>query len=261
MVVMNTGDRRWDAIGVGSTVCTPFLFAGTMPSKSERFFVSGNERTALTYYQGGNGLEPSAYHLDAGDNLRYILELMNMSMDDQIVYVTQTYDIVDGPLPAGWKDVKTIFLDVKSCRDSEVHPPGPPQFTLESKPWTPNFEGKIVEVGGHVHDGGIHVDIMANPNETLCRSAANYSERPEFLWRGMVMGDSKIAKDHVSSMAGCETKRGWDLKRDQKYIIKAQYDFSQRTGNEEDGKYSSVMGVAMMIVAVPPGKLFWLGTR
>lgn len=73
------------------------------------------------------------------------------------------------------------------------------------------------------------------------------------------MGDSKIAKDHVSSMAGCETKQGWDLKRDQKYIIKAQYDFSQRAGNEEDGKYSSVMGVAMMLVAVPPGKLFWFG--
>jgi hypothetical protein len=261
MVMMNTGARRWDAMGVGSLICTPFFFAGTTPSKSERFFVSGNERTALNYYQGQNGLEPSAYHVDADDNFRYILELMNMSMEDQVVYVTQTYDIIDGPLPTGWKDVKTVFLDVKSCRDSEVHPPGPPQFTLESEPWTPNILGKIVEVGGHVHDGGLHVDIMASPTEQLCRSAAKYSEKPEFLWRGTAMSGSVIAKDHVSSMAGCETKQGWDLKEDQKWVIKAQYDFSQRPGNQEDGEYSSVMGVAMMLVAVPPGQYFGLGNN
>jgi hypothetical protein len=258
MVMMNTGSRRWDAIGVGSMICTPFLFAGTTPSKSERFFVSGNERTPLTYYQGGPDIESSAYHIDATDSFRYILELMNMNMDDQVVYVTQTYDIIDGPLPEGWKDVKTVFLDVKSCLDSEVHPPGTPQFMLESKPWVPNIEGRIVEVGGHVHDGGIHVDIMASPNEPLCRSAAKYSERPEFIWRGTSMGETKIAKDHVSSMAGCETKHGWKLNRDQKWIIKAQYDFSKREGNQEDGSYSSVMGVAMMLVAVPPGELFKL---
>jgi hypothetical protein len=255
MVMMNTGSRRWDAIGVGSMICTPFLFAGTTPSKSERFFVSGNERTALEYYKGDVGLEPSAYHVDASDSFRYILELMNMSMEDQVVYVTQTYDIVDGPLPAGWKDVKTVFLDVKSCLDSEVHPPGTPQFTLESEPWMPNIEGRIVEVGGHVHDGGLHVDIFASLNDTLCRSAAKYSEKAEFIWRGVAMGGSKIAKDHVSSMVGCETKTGWDLKRDQKWVIKAEYDFSKREGNQEDGKYSSVMGVAMMLVAIPPGEL------
>lgn len=254
MVMMNTGDRRWDAMGVGPMVCTPFLFAGTTPSKSERFFVSGNERTPLNYYQGDKGLEPSAYHIDAEDSLRYILELMNMSMEDQIVYVTQTYDIVDGPLPTGWKDVKSVFLDVKSCLDSEVHPPGPAQFTLESKPWTPIIEGKIVYIGGHVHDGGLNVDVMSNPSEQVCRSSAKYSEKPEFLWRGMEMKNSIIAKDHVSSMAGCETKPGWELKRDQKWVIKAQYDFSRRAGNQEGGKYEGVMGVAMMLVAVPPGK-------
>lgn len=254
MVMMNNGDRRWNAMGVGPIVCTPFLFAGTTPSKSERFFVSGNERTPLNYYQGDKGPGPSAYHIDAGDSFWYIFELMDTSIEDQIFYVTQTYDIVDGLLPTGWKDVKSVFLDVKSCLDSEVHSPVPAQFARESEPWTLIIEGKIVYLGGHVHDGGLLVDVMSNPSEQICRSSAKYSEKPEFLWKGIDMKNSIIAKDHVSSMAGCETKPGWELKRDQECVIKAQYDFWQRGGNQEDGKYEGVMGVAMMLVAVPPGQ-------
>lgn len=171
--------------------------------------------------------------------------------------VTQTYDILDGPLPAGWKETKTVFLDVKSCGTSESSPPaGQQSFLLESKPWTPNIEGKILNAGGHLHDGGVYVDLTANATDKLCRSTARYSEKPDYIWRGTTMDGEKVARDHISSMGGCETKElaGREMKRDQSWVIKAQYDFNQKAGNEEGGKMAEVMGIAIVLVAVNPGK-------
>lgn len=39
----------------------------------------------------GTGYEP-----DENDVFSYIVELMNMSMEDKVVYLTMTYDILDG---------------------------------------------------------------------------------------------------------------------------------------------------------------------
>jgi hypothetical protein len=35
---------------------------------------------------------------------------MNMNMEDKVVYLTMTYDILDGPLPTGWKEVKAVWF-------------------------------------------------------------------------------------------------------------------------------------------------------
>jgi hypothetical protein len=164
---------------------------------------------------------------------------------------------LDGPLPAGWKETKTVFLDVKSCGTSESSPPsGKTNFLLESKPWTPNIEGKILDAGGHLHDGGVYIDLTANSADKLCRSTARYSEKQDYIWRGANMDGEKIARDHISSMGGCETKEltGREMKRDQRWVIKAQYDFNQKAGNEEGGKMAEVMGIAIVLVAVQPGK-------
>ncbi|KAE9973059.1 hypothetical protein BLS_003770 [Venturia inaequalis] len=256
MVMMNQGPRRWDPVGVESPVCVPFVVSGTSPSKAERYFVTGNERTPFTYYI--DGIEKAAYHLDPEDKFGFILELMNMNMQDEVVYITQTYDILDGPLPAGWKETKTVFLDVKSCGTSESSPPdGKSSFLLESKPWIPNIQGKILNAGGHLHDGGAYVDVFANSTDKLCQSVARYSEKPEYIWRGTSMDGEKVAKDHISSMGGCETKQlaGKEMNRDQSWVIQAQYDFNQKAGNEEGGKMAEVMGIAIVLVAVQSGPL------
>lgn len=70
------------------------------------------------------------------------------------------------------------------------------------------------------------------------------------------MDGEKVARDHISSMGGCETKDlvGKEMKRDQSWVIKAQYDFNQKAGNEEGGKLAEVMGIAIVLVAVKPGR-------
>lgn len=47
-----------------------------------------------------------------------------------------------------------VRFDVNECGTSEVNPlKQSGKYTIQSKPWTPNFEGEILGVGGHLHDG------------------------------------------------------------------------------------------------------------
>jgi hypothetical protein len=169
MVHFNTGQGTKDYVAMSSNqkttrsivtgTCLPFISIGSSPERSERYFVTGNERSVVNYHQGGT--EGSAYHLSAGDKFSYLVELMNMNMEDQTVYITMTYDIIDGPLPAGWKQTRTIYLDANSCDTSEVLPPKQTgQFSIKSKPWTPNVEGKIVYAMVCLSAADLHLRLL-----------------------------------------------------------------------------------------------------
>lgn len=270
MVHFNTGPRRWDPAALTESSCLPHEGVNTMGGASlgkgsisarnaERYFVTGNERTPFNYYKAGAGGEGSAYHLDAADKFFYLVELMNMNMNDATVYITMTYDIIDGALPTGWKEVKTVYLDANACKSSEVpSPKGKTQFTIASKPWKPNVEGPIIDSIGHLHDGGIDIDILATASTPLCKSTTIYSAKPEFVYRdtGMAMHGDKVAKDHISTMSGCGPS---DVKvpmmsKDQSWKTTGSYDYTKRAANLEAGSPSEVMAIAIVLVQVPPGK-------
>jgi hypothetical protein len=271
MVHFNTGPRRWDAVGTSEGSCIPMdgvntmggasLGRGTISAKNtERYFVTGNERLPFHYFNPKTGnSNNSAYHLDSADRFFYLVELMNMNMKDASVYITMTYDIIEGALPAGWQEAKSIFLDANSCRSSEVpSPKGKTQFTVSSKSWRPNVEGRIIDSMGHLHDGGIEIEVYATNSKTLCKSTPVYSGTAEYVYRetSMAMHGDKVAKDHISDMTGC----GLDdmhidkVSRDQSWTVKGHYDYSKRTANLEAGSPSEVMAISVVLVAVPPGK-------
>lgn len=128
----------------------PHIPDATNAWNTERFFVTGNERTPFNYYNPNQPENKSAYHLTSKDRFFYLVELMNMNDADANVYITMTYDYTEGPLPAGWDDVKTVFLDANSCGSSEVDSPhDQTKFNISSpKPWSPNFSGRIVDTIG-----------------------------------------------------------------------------------------------------------------
>jgi len=159
--------------------------------------------------------------------------------------MTMTYDILDGPLPPKWNEIKTVWLDAAACLDSEVRPPQEAgNFVVQSKPWKPNFEGKIMGGMGHVHDGGLELDVLTKSNSTICTSTAKYAENSEYVYRdaGANMGPDKVAKDHISSMTGCEKNKMVPgmLTTDQSWQINAKYDYSKKDGNLESGKQADV---------------------
>jgi hypothetical protein len=243
MVHFNIGPSRWDPTGLGIT-CIPFLPVRTSTSKAERFFTAGNERTPFIYNPIGTNLTSgSGYHLEKEDKFAYLVELMNMNMQDQIVYITMVYDFIDGLLPSGWNTIKGIWLDVNQCGTSEVQPLSEHgAYNIESEPWQPNFEGKVISAMGHLHDGGIKIDILANRNSLLCTAKTKYSETLEYVYRGKSMGGDKVAKDHISSMPGCQHQdiKELELKRDQSWLVHGAYDYSRYEGNLEKGRQSEV---------------------
>ena len=96
----------------------------------------------------------TGYHITKEDKFAYLVDLMNANMEDRIVYLTMTYDLIPGPLPKGWNSTKTVWLDAFSCGTSEVRPPKEKgSFQISSGNWKPNFEGRVIDIVGHLHDG------------------------------------------------------------------------------------------------------------
>jgi hypothetical protein len=102
------------------------------------------------------------------------LELMNLVVAKKSVYLTVDYEYIPGDRPQGYKIAKAMWLDVTNCGASSVRPPsGKQSFTLSSKPWSSSFNGEMLGVGGHLHDGGINLDVKIN-NKVVCDSQATY---------------------------------------------------------------------------------------
>lgn len=201
MVALNVGPKRWDATCYGVESSLPHLLVGTSSDASERIFASGNERTVLDMSQMTMKGKRVGYPLYKEDQFRFIIDMMNMNMDDRVVYLTMKYSYLDSPLPQDWINIKPVWLDVDQCAMSEVHADEhKKQFSITSKPWTPNLEGNLINTFAHLHDGGVNAEIITNEKTVHCDSVAKYGEKPEFVYKatGSMMGGDAVATNHIS---------------------------------------------------------------
>lgn len=98
---------------------------------------------------------------------------MNMNQQPKTVWLTVYFDYIDGH-PANMEEVKPVWLDAAQCMTSEVsgRTPGA-KFDFSSSPWTANFEGEVMGMGGHLHDGGVRMDIIVD-GKVVCQSMPTY---------------------------------------------------------------------------------------
>ena len=70
-------------------------------------------------------------------------------------------------------------------------------FKISSSPWTSDFDGELLSVGGHLHDGGLTVTIYRN-SRAICTSRAKYGvqHRIEDLAGTLFLEASRIAEIH-----------------------------------------------------------------
>ncbi|KAE9986781.1 hypothetical protein EG328_004799 [Venturia inaequalis] len=257
MVHITIGSGRWDPTCYGSR-SLPHVDVGASPSNSERYFSSGNERTKIRIDEAGAEGTKAGYHLKTSDRFAFIVDLMNMNMEDKTVYMTMTYDVIDGALPSGWKDIKVVWFDAAQCGTSEVSAyKQTGKYTIPTRAWTPNFEGDIIGVGAHVHDGGSNI-IITSGTKTACDCKVHYAESEEYIFKKeMRMGEGKnYAEKHISSVTACYNGNlgTQKLEKSQSWKLGCNYDYDQFPGNRGDsGKQESVMCIAIMYVAVPAG--------
>jgi hypothetical protein len=114
----------------------------------ERFFGSGNERTAIKFPAG------YGYRVRWYDSWNMLVDLMNHSTSAKTVYVQVTYTI--RPWWESVKRVRPVWLDIDQCGDSEYSIPA--GFSDTHWDWKVNVPGKVVAAFGHLHGHGVAIE-------------------------------------------------------------------------------------------------------
>ena len=218
------------------------------------------------------------YPIYPADRFGLIMDLMNMNNQAKEVYLTIYYDYVDGH-PQTMSEVKPVWLDAAQCGTSEISGRSPgARFDFASPAWIANFEGTVLGTGGHLHDGGVKVDIVVN-SKVICTSVPTYGTdeqarvRADIAKAGGVVTDNPkhnnvppvklntkrqapahagghMSAKHIIAMSICaENDMGvtdipisplklTELKRGQSWVLKAYYDYNQHPGMKRGGTNS-----------------------
>jgi plastocyanin len=161
-------------IGVPDTTCSGIEdYSGRMaPFQAQRFWAEGEEHFSLDLP------DPYGYPNRAGDPWGMLYMLMNHHARPSVVEVRYTvrYAVGETRTP-----VTPIWLDVRNCRaDPVFNVPGTggAGSTYEQRAdWVAPRSGVLVAGGGHLHGGGISVDV----SDTSCGSL--YTSYPR--WGGI----------------------------------------------------------------------------
>jgi hypothetical protein len=130
----------------------------------ERFFASGNERTAISFPTG------HGYRVRWYDSWNMLVDLMNHTTEPKTVYVTVTYTYRPAWEPV--QQLKPVWLDIDQCGDSEYSIPA--GYSDTHWDWNVNVPGKVMAAIGHVHGHGVAVEATneSRGGASICKSVA-----------------------------------------------------------------------------------------
>jgi hypothetical protein len=222
MVMFNRDTGRTDAT-CGSSI---------LGLLGQRFFASGDERTPAVLPDG------FGYKISASSQWNMIWDLAGISAQDQQVFFQLTYDFAPASTP-GITDVEPVWLDINQCGTSMYSAPaGPSERTYT---WTVNRPGRLIGIGGHLHDGGTHLTVTNDSTGRLiCDSQATYGGDPLYI--------DHHGTQHISAMSVCggtATQPVDTLTNGQRVTIHSFYDLPQA---QDD-----VMGIAVGYIAQGSG--------
>jgi hypothetical protein len=246
MVAFTKGPGRWDATCLGK-FSLPHLGIGSTPASSERVFSSGNERSQFSATL--NDTIKAGYYFKPTDQFEFLVDLMNLNKIRHKVYLTIAYEYIQGA-PEDWSSVKVVWLDANACSTSQVKVPKKTKFEVSSKPWKSNFDGKVLGMGGHLHDGGTNLEILWN-NKVYCDSKASYGEKG--MMESPAMNDKrsldKTKELHITSMTYCISMK--EMKKGDVFQVKGKYDLTQHPAMINNMKPEDIMAISLFYVMVP----------
>jgi hypothetical protein len=200
----------------------------------------------------------TGYYLSKNSTVMTVVELMNETPKNNSAVLTIDYEFIPAnPFPTTFQNLTSVWLDVGSCRNSDVPPQSGSTFSLDTPtPWTvpkhfflDNKSGRIIFTEGHLHDGGTHVEIIRNGKDTICNSSAAYGATPGFVDHDML---------HISSMTSCggdePSTENNVVREGDMFDLRAHYNMALHKGMlEADGTLAPVMGIAVMFLAPEDG--------
>ncbi|MBI2703792.1 MAG: hypothetical protein HYX32_00665 [Actinobacteria bacterium] len=171
----------------------------------QRFFASGNERTLVTFPPG------FGYYTSYFDSWNMIVDLMNMDTVKKDVYIDMKYTYTTSTQTS----VKPVWLDVDQCGDSEYTIPTGQSDSHWT--WNVNVPGKVVAIGGHVHNDGVRIEATNDSTgKSICNSVATYGASPPYI--------DMMGMPWISSMSSCIANPVTTVSSGQKVRIHSVYD-------------------------------------
>lgn len=156
----------------------------------ERFFASGNERTAVDLSELSYG-----YKVNKSETWNMIFDLANWEETTKTVKIKMTWKYATGTDAESRSALRPVWLDADGCSmDSEITVPTGESDTHSD--WKASFGGELIAAAGHIHDFGVNVELtnQSNGGELLCNSVAGFGGS------GYVTPDGF---EHISSMGVC----------------------------------------------------------
>ena len=145
----------------------------------ERFFASGNERTAIAFPAG------YGYRVRWYDSWNLLVDLMNHTTSPKTVYVEVTFTY--RPSWESVRRVRPVWLDIDQCGDSEYSIPAGYSDTHWN--WNVNVPGRVVAAIGHVHGHGIAVYGWPQLYDVAEAYALPPSVRAKLFYCGYIVRD------------------------------------------------------------------------
>lgn len=193
----------------------------------------------------------AGYYLGLDDSIGLSTELMNMATVPQTAYVTVTWEYITQPPPT-FSRVKVLWLDVGGCNgNAHLTPKSTTQaFEFKSPDWVSDISGKITFMGGHLHDGGTHLNIKKNGVDH-CDCFASYGASSEGISvHSGTSTSTTIGNAHISDISICKNMNDIMVEPGDIWSVTAHYDPTQHgLMMNTDGTVEPVMGIAMAYVA------------
>jgi plastocyanin len=197
----------------------------------ERFYGAGEERATLELPPG------YGYPNRGSDHWGLVYMLMNHKPATRTVYVQYTVRYVSGE---SLTPVRPYWLDVRNCRADPIFdvPGTGPMFSTFSRSvtFTMPESGRIVAAGGHLHGGGLRLDLT----DDTCGSRLFTSEP---TW-GLPLVKPVVHEPGPKHMTEVSTAAGIPVSAGDRLRLTAVYDNSR--------PHTRVMGIMLVFVAPGP---------
>lgn len=164
---------------------TPVGFLG------QRFFASGNERTAIDIER-----LPYGYEVGSSDSWTMVTDLMNWSTESRRVKIRVTFKYATGSDATSRTNLRPWWLDVDGCStDSLISVPN--GFSDTHRDITAPSAGRLIAAAGHIHDHGLNVELTnrSRSEALICNSVARSGETEAYR--------TFDGRSHISSMSTC----------------------------------------------------------
>jgi hypothetical protein len=156
----------------------------------ERFFASGDERTAIDLTS-----LPYGYKVNSTETWNMVFDLMNWETTTKTVKIRMTWKYATGTDSTSRAALRPVWLDQNQCSlNSYIEVPiGLSDMHYD---WKSTISGKLIAAAGHIHDHGVNDELtnQSTGGTLLCNSVAGYGG-PGY--------ETKDGRKHVSSMSVC----------------------------------------------------------